>query len=105
MVNLDVIARVQQIEVATTMEEAMRLYDVGKAEEATRAIDRTQRTMRTRRSKYELPAPEAYDRVDRELDEMKTQVRARPAASDEGKRLIKSKKARSSDIFITLDSF
>ncbi len=98
--NVDVIARVQQIEVATTMQEAMKLYEEGRSGEAASRIQSAQTRMRERRAKYELPNAARFDSADRELDEMKESVNAAPAASDSGKRLIKKKKSRSNAIVL-----
>jgi Ca-activated chloride channel family protein len=105
LVNVDVIARVQQVEVARTMEEAMNLWNDGNAQEAEKIIDSTQRKMRSRRAKYDFKGGERYDAVDKEMDEMKQQINSAPARSSEGKRYIKKKKARSNAIFQAVDSF
>lgn len=103
--NVDVVARVQQIEVATTMQQAMELYEEGRTAEAEDKIVRTQRRMRQRRSTYVLPGAAAFDSADRELDDMKDAVNAAPAKSESGKRLIKSKKSRSNAIYLDSVAF
>lgn len=103
--NADVIARVQQIEVATTMQQAMELYEEGRAGEATSAIESAQRQMRERRTRYALPGGSKFDSADRELEQMKESVNSAPASSAEGKRLIKSKKSRSNAIYLDSVAF
>jgi Ca-activated chloride channel family protein len=98
--NVNVIARVQQVEVATTMQQAMKLYEQGRSAEATSTIEMTQQKMRERRAKYELPEGGRFDSADRELDEIKSAVQAAPASSTKGKRLIKKKKSRSNAIVL-----
>lgn len=104
-VNVDVIARVQQVEVAETLNEAMSLYEEGKAEEASQRIEETQRVMKKRRKSYQFQDDAAFGRADQELDDVKREVRARPAASAEGRRLRKEKKAKSNVIMLDSNSF
>jgi Ca-activated chloride channel family protein len=98
--NVDVIARVQQVEVAQTMQDAMNLYSEGKADEATRRIEETQQNMRERRKSYKFADPSKFDRVDSELDQLKGEVQAQPASSVSGRTMVKSKKARSNAIML-----
>lgn len=105
MVNADVIARVQQVEVAETMENAMNLWNEGNTAEAEKIIDNTQQQMRRRRTKYKFKGAARYDAADKEMDDMKRQINSAPAKSSEGKRYIKKKKARSNAIFQAVDSF
>ena len=103
--NVDVIARVQQVEVAQTMQDAMNLYSEGKADEATRRIEETQQNMRERRKSYKFADPSKFDRVDSELDVLKGEVQARPASSVSGRTMVKSKKARSNAIMLDKSIF
>lgn len=103
--NVDVIARVQQVEVAQTIEDAMNLYGEGKAEEAKKRIEATQRVMRGRQSDFDLSSQTKFDRVDRELNEMKGEVASQPASSESGRRLVKAKKARSNAIMLDSNLF
>lgn len=106
LVNVDVIARVQQVEVAKSMADAMVLFQDGKADEASNTLEAAQIKMRERRSKYEFKRAERYDAVDREIDTLRKQVTAGPApASEGGRRMIKENKARSNNIIHSIDLF
>ena len=104
-VNVDVIARVQQVEVATTMEEAMNLYEQGKADEAERHITRTQQVMQKRRGSYKFKNDASFGKADKELEEVKGNIRAMPASSAPAKRMRKKKKARSNAIYLDSNLF
>lgn len=103
--NVDVIARVQQVEVAQTMEDAMNLYSEGKAEEATRRIESTQQVMRERRAAYKFTDGDKFDRVDNELNQLKGDVQSAAPSSEGGRTMVKAKKARSNSIMLDLNSF
>ncbi|MEZ4462566.1 MAG: VWA domain-containing protein [bacterium] len=103
--NVDVIARVQQVEVAQTMQDAMNLYSEGKAAEATRRIEETQQVMKERRAKFNFGHGAKYDRVDSELDTLKGAVQAAPASSESGRKMVKAKKARSNAIMLDTSLF
>ncbi len=107
MVNVDVVARVQQVEVAKTMQDAMNMYDRGESEQAAQRLGEAQQQMRENRGKYDFKNSGRYDAADKEMDEMKSQIQAAPAAakSESGRRMIKSKKARSNAIFQSVDTF
>lgn len=105
LTNVDVIARVQQVEVAKTMQDAMNLWGEGKVEEANKIITETQNVMRQRRAEHKFAQPAKYDAVDKEMDELKVQIQSAPASSESGKRVMKQKKARSNAIYLLSDSF
>ena len=75
-VNVDVIARVQQVEVAKTLQNAMDLYDKGQAEEAARALDAGNAQLRQRRAKYNFKNKGRYDAAEKEMDDLKSQIQA-----------------------------
>ncbi len=104
-VDVAVISRVQQVEVAETMKDAMKMYEEGKAEEAQRRITRTQNTMRERQTKYKLKGAKRFEAADKELDQLKYDVGSAAPASAEGKRMRKQKKARSRAILLDTNSF
>lgn len=105
-VDVKVISRVQQVEVANTFQEAMNKYESGDASAANDLITRTQRQMRERRAKFGSLGKDAdFDRVDQEMDKLKGSINAAPAQSDEGRRLRKASKARSNYILIDSNAF
>ncbi len=105
MVNVDVVARVQQVEVANTMEQAVDLWSSGDAAEAQNLIKQTQTTMRKRRAKYDFKKAEKYEAADKELDSMNSAFGNVAPSSPSGQHLKKSKKARSNAIYLFEDSF
>ena len=107
LVNVDVIARVQQVEVAESMQRAMKLYDEGNAAEALNVLGGAQKQMRKRRSKYDFKNSARYDAADKEMDWLQGEIQAKPAAakSEEGRRMIKSKKSRANAIMQSVDLF
>ena len=106
-INTDVISRVQQIEVATSMQKAMDLYAEGKKDEAERTITATQQRMRERRKTYTFKpsAAKSYDRVDNELHQLNDTFRNVSSGSAEGRRMVKAKKARGNAILFDSTSF
>lgn len=105
-VDVNVISRVQQVEVANTFQQAMDKYESGDVRGAEAMITETQHNMRQTRAKYAPMQKNAdFDRVDREMDKLKGSINAAPAASDEGRRLRKSSKARSNYILMDTNSF
>lgn len=105
LVNADVVARVQQVEVAKSMQDAMDFYAEGKAGEAEKLLNDTQVQMRQARQKYKLGGAARFDAADKEMDQMKQEINAAPAASEEGRRLRKAKKARSNAIMFEKGAF
>ena len=105
-VDVSVISRVQQVEVAQTLQEAMNKYERGDVAGANEMLSNTQQRMRHVRQQYEpLRKNEAYDRVDQEMDKLKTSIQAAPAASGEGRALRKASKARSNYIMMDSSAF
>lgn len=97
-VDVEVISRVQQVEVAKTLEDAMELYSKGEAKQATDRILQTQRNMRTMRAKYKPKSAASFKRVDAELDTVIEGIQSAAPSSESGRTMIKSQKARGNDI-------
>jgi len=104
-IDAEVIARVQQIEVAKSMEEAMELYSKGKAQEAAQRLERTQTGLREVRRRVALPQGARYDKAEAEMDQLQVRMGATAPSSTEGKTMIKKSKARSNDIMNSVDLF
>jgi len=102
--NKHVIARVQQIEVANSMQQAMKLYEKGDTLAAQGVITKQQKRMRKARSKFGLK-DKSYDRVDAELSGLNSVLGNTSNTSAEGRRTIKAKKARSNYIMFDSDAF
>jgi len=96
-VNVEVIGRVQQIEVAASLKDAMVAYEEGRDEEAKGVLRRSQRKVSEARDKYKFKSA-AIGRAGAELEATLDAVN-RPAVSmDERKRMVKQKKSVSRNI-------
>jgi Ca-activated chloride channel family protein len=106
-VNGEVIARVQQIEVATTMQQAMDMYNRGETRGAIKMLEAQQAKMDevSRRYKMAPSKQAAFGRVRQEIDVMNAAMQAAPAESDQGRRMVKEKKARSHSIMLMGNAF
>lgn len=103
-INTAVITRVQQVEIAQSMQAAMDKYEEGQAEEAARILEQQRMQTRAARQAYNLD-DEAFDRVEQEISNVAQQVKAAPAASSAGKRLRKESAKRAYDITTSAESF
>lgn len=103
-VNGDVIARVQQIEVANSMKKAMDMYSTGNAVDAVKLMERQQQSTRRARKKYNIKG-ESFDRVDSEISTMNSAMQTNKPSSASGRKMVKSKKARSNSIVFDSVSF
>jgi Ca-activated chloride channel family protein len=92
-VNVDVISRVQQVEVAESLKVAMAAYERGEKEQAQQELKRQKRSLRKARKKYKIKG-KSYDMAEAELSNTAEQVNKYEQSSSSGKRMIKSKKAR-----------
>lgn len=97
-VDNDVMKRVQQAEVARNMEEAMKAYERGEAQKAVEIVRAQRASNAAKGAQYDFEDDTDFARVNDELAEMEAAVQAAPAASTEGKRAIKEKKARAYQI-------
>jgi len=104
LVDTSVISRVQQVEIANSMQRAMDLYEQGDADKAVQTITAQQERTRRARKTYGLKG-KSFDRVDTELSNMNMDIKAAPAASTKGRRMIKAKKARSNYIMFDDSAF
>ena len=107
-VNTDVIGRVQQVEIATSMNQAMQAYEQGKAEEARSILADQNTRLRRVRGRYNFGSKQSakFAEAERELDDISGAVKAAPAATSEpAKRMIKSKKARGNYILFDRSTF
>jgi Ca-activated chloride channel family protein len=106
-VNTDVIARVEQVEVAESMKAAMSAYQDGDRDRAQRVLQQQRTKMAETQKKYNMPATtkRKFDRVDRELEDTMGVVGSASNSSDEGKKMIKSKKARGRMILMEKSAF
>lgn len=92
-VNVEVISRVQQVEVANSLKEAMAAYESGDQSQAQQVIRRQRRTLQKARKKYKLKEP-SFSKAEAELKKTESDVSKFGASSNDGKRMIKEKKAR-----------
>lgn len=100
--NLDrqVYTHAQKLEVAQTMTSAMDAYEKGDRKKAEQLIQAQREQMQEAKDRYSLEGDdlEAFERVDKELEETNTVIQNNSASSAPAKRLRKSKKKRSYDI-------
>lgn len=103
-VNVDVISRVQQVEVAESLKDAMAAYEKGEKKQAQQVLRRRQRSVRQARKKYNIKG-QAYDKAEAELSQTANHVEQHDSSSSSGKRMIKSKKARGRMILLDSTKF
>jgi Ca-activated chloride channel family protein len=103
-VNVDVISRVQQVEVAESLNDAMAAYKRGEKEQAQEGLRRQQRSLRKARKKYNIQG-DSFDKAEAELTQTAEQVNRHESSSSSGRRMIKSKKARGRMILMDSSTF
>ncbi|MFP4598484.1 MAG: vWA domain-containing protein [Persicimonas sp.] len=104
MVNTEVISRVQQVEVANSLQVAMAAYQDGNTAQAQEQLRNQRRSLRKAREKYNLE-DKSFDKADRELSGTSSNMQRSAPSSAAGKRTIKSKKARGRMIMKDKSSF
>ncbi len=104
LVNPEVISRVQQVEVANSLQAAMAAYQSGNTAQAQDQLRNQQRSLRKAREKYNLK-DKSFDKADDELADTSSKMQRSAPSSAEGKRTIKSKKARGRMIMMDKASF
>lgn len=103
-VNVDVISRVQQVEVAQSLKEAMAEYEKGNAQQAQHVLRRRRRSLNEARKKYGLKH-HSFAEAEDELDKTANEVSKVAPQSASGKRMVKSKKARGRMILLDSSKF
>jgi DNA-binding protein Fis len=103
-INVDVISRVQQVEVAESLKEAMVAYDRGDKAQAQQVLEKRRSSLRRARKKYDLQEP-AFAEAESELTETANDMDRYDSSSNSGKRMIKKKKARGRMILLDKTSF
>ncbi len=101
-VNVDVISRVQQVEVATNLQKAMELFDAGDAEGAQSVITATEKRVQRARKKHKFKKSARFDEEVSNLRQVKKEMQSSPSPTKK-KRMIKSQKSRGNAILF--DSF
>jgi Ca-activated chloride channel family protein len=103
-VDREVVSRVQQIEVASTLSDAMEAYQQGDQQRAEKALERRRQRIRERQKQYDLPE-ESIDKMDRELEETKSKIQQRAAGSEAGQKAVKREKADSLELIRDSSAF
>ncbi|AWV89698.1 vWA domain-containing protein [Bradymonas sediminis] len=93
-VNVEVIGRVQQIEVAESLKDAMTAYEAGRDEEAKEVLRKSQRRVQAASDKYQFKS-EAVGRAGGELKDALDAVNKPAATFEERERTVKYKKSKS----------
>lgn len=92
-----VMDRVQRVQVARSMQDAMSAYEQGDVQRAQKVIRDQRAAMKQARKDYDFDDA-AYDRVDKELEAVEQEVQSNESSSDKARHLRKSVKARSYNI-------
>lgn len=104
-VDRDVMRRAQTVETAKSLEQTMRLYEEGKAEQAAQVAAAQRSSNKKFVETYAFEDDAAFQRVDRELEDMQQAVTQAAPKSAAGKRMQKEVKARSRAINVAVDAF
>lgn len=89
-----VVSRVQQVEVAETLEEAMEAYKGGEVERAQQMVQKRKRKLQEAKRDYDLQ-PEQVGTAEAELDDASGSMRQAKPSSPEGRKTIKGTKEES----------
>lgn len=89
-----VVSRVQQVEVAETLEEAMEAYKRGETERAQQMVQKRKERLRQAKRDYDL-SDEEVDTVEADLDDASGSMRQAKPSSPKGRKIIKGTKEES----------
>lgn len=103
-VDTEVISRVQQIEVASTLNDAMEAYQQGDQRQAERALEQRRQRLRKRQQEYDLPE-NSTDKMTRKLEETTDKIQKRAAGSEAGQKAVKREKADSLEMIRDSSAF
>lgn len=96
-INRDVIARVQQVQVAKSLEDAMELYEKGNTVQANEVINRGRANVQQAQRRYSLPQA-ISKRADALFGESEQAMKFNEASSSSGREVIIERRARSRSI-------
>src|SRR5690606_7931767 len=95
--NTQVLTRVEEIEIAKSMEVAMTQYQSGKAEEAERTIREQKKRTASARKIYNLPEAK-FQAASASMDETITTIRLVPANTPAARGAVMENKAQSRNV-------
>ncbi|MFU8806723.1 MAG: vWA domain-containing protein, partial [Bradymonadaceae bacterium] len=104
-INTAVLARGQQIEIARSMQEAMKRYEEGKAREAAQILKDQRARTGAAQARYKFDDAASFERVSEEMEEMEGKVQAMPAQSAPARRMRKESSQRSHGLSVDSASF
>ncbi len=103
-VDSKVLARVEQLRVSETLDEAMAEFDKGNRKQAVKLIQEQRASMNKNKVRYDFE-DDSFDRVEAELQTMEKTMERNSSNSTEGKRLKKRARKRSYDVSQSLELF
>lgn len=89
----DVMAQVIQLDAAQSMRQAAQAYEKGDRDQALRVLEQSRRDIQSKSAAYKIAPTKAAETLS-EIDGMAGDARAYDYSSDEGKAMLKSKKAK-----------
>ena len=98
-IDRSVVSRVQQVEVATRIDDAMEAFKRGDKQEATEVLERSRKQVRQAKDEYDLPAKKMRA-VDSKLQNVQREVSTHSASSGAGKTVIKRQRAESNKMML-----
>jgi Ca-activated chloride channel homolog len=102
--NVKVAERLQQVEVAESMQKAMEFYEGGEIGQAKATIGRAQKRMRGRVDRFQPAVKKKFAAANAEMDRMAADMSASPSTR-KGKRMVKERKQRSNAILLDANAF
>ncbi len=103
-VDEGVISRVQQLEVASTLDQAIEAFEQGDKGRARQVLDRRRDQLEQRHAEYELPE-ETMQKADRKLKDTRAKIQKRAVGSTAGREAVKEEKAESNMIKMDRSSY
>ncbi|MBA2663267.1 MAG: VWA domain-containing protein [Bradymonadaceae bacterium] len=105
MVNTDVIARVQDVEIASSMNEAMDYYQMGNAARAQEVISKQVESTRGAQKRFALPEAR-FEKAEKFMNANSQVIEQAPASAPAGRKAVMESKEKSRNIQLdSLESF
>lgn len=97
--NVEVVERLQAVEIAAEVEEAMNLWDRGDSEKAASVLQRSKNKIKERSREFKFKDSKKYDAAAADLSKLEAQVKSIPASEPKAKR--RRKKAKTKGFGVT----
>jgi len=102
-IDRSVVARVQQVEVASRIDQAMEAFENGEEQRAESVLEESRRQVRRAKDNYDLSEDEV-EPVDTKLQNVQKQVDSHSASSGAGQTVIKRQRAESNEMMLDSSS-